>query len=146
MEIIAAYSQHKFLPAAFFSYDASEEVINYRPEVLGTNSGKIALLHEISHCELGHFHYQTDLELYAMEIDAWLLTRDLAHKFSVPVSEGYIQECIESYNVWIEGRGTCPSCSNFCIQSSESMFECYNCGTRWRVSQSPQVQTQRRVI
>ena len=146
MEIIAAYSQHTFLPAAHFSYDAADEVINYFPQALKTNSGKIALLHEISHCELGHFHYVSDLQLYAMEIDAWLLTRKLAKKFNIPVEEDYIDECIESYNQWIEKRGTCPRCSTFCAQKTEVEFECYNCLTCWRVSADPQVRTQRRII
>lgn len=146
MEIIAAYAQHRFLPAAFFSYDASEEVINYLPDALSTNSGKLALLHEISHCELGHFHYQTDLQLYAMEIDAWQLTRKLAKKFKIPITKDYIEDCLESYNQWIEKRGTCPKCQTFCAQTTETEFECFNCSTRWRVNTSPQVRTTRRIM
>jgi hypothetical protein len=146
MDIIAAYPQHKFLPAAFFSYDAADEVINYSPVAIKTNSGKLALLHEISHCELGHFHYQSDLQLYAMEIDAWGLTMVLAKQFNIKVSQKYIDECLDSYDYWIEKRGTCPNCATFCIQNSEIEFECYNCATRWRVNTSPQVRTTRRIL
>jgi hypothetical protein len=146
LEIIAAYSQHRFLPAAFFSYDAADEVINYLPEALATNSGKLALLHEISHCELGHFHYQSDLQLYAMEIDAWQLTYKLAQQFNIPIAQSYIDECLESYNIWIEKRGTCPNCQTFCAQTTEVEFECFNCSTRWRVNTSPQVRTTRRIV
>jgi hypothetical protein len=146
LEIIAAYPQHRFLPASFFSYDAADEVINYLPEALTTNSGKLALLHEISHCELGHFHYISDLQLYAMEIDAWQLTYKLAKQFNITISQSYIDECLDSYNHWIEKRGTCPRCNNFCAQSSETEFECFNCSTRWRVNTSPQVRTTRRIV
>lgn len=146
MDIIAAFPQHTFLPAAFFSYDAADEVINYSPIAIKNNNGKLALLHEISHCELGHFHYQSDLQLYAMEIDAWRYTQKLAERFGISIHQDYIEECLESYNQWIEKRGTCPNCGVFCAQITETEFECYNCSTRWRVNTSPQVRTTRRIV
>ena len=65
MEIIAAYPEQRFLPAGYFAYDASEDIVNYDPGLLRRNSGKLALLHEISHAILGHFHYRFDFELFA---------------------------------------------------------------------------------
>ena len=99
MEIISAYPKQKFLPAGYFAYDASDDVINYDPVMLESTDGKLALLHEISHATLGHFHYRFDFELFAMEMDAWNLTRKLAHKHSLKLNESYISDCMESYHI-----------------------------------------------
>ena len=100
MEIIAAYPKQRFLPAGYFAYDASEDIVNYDPVGIKTNSGKLALLHEISHAMLGHFHYRFDFELYAMEMDAWNKTRELANKHKLNINEDYINACMDSYDEW----------------------------------------------
>ena len=146
MEIIASYDKYRFLPAGFFSYDASEDIINYDPRRLRSPAGKISLLHEISHCELGHFNYRYDMELLMMEIDAWNYTKTLAKKHDVYIDDGYIEQCIESYDTWVTKRATCPKCDNFCLEESENIYSCYVCSTRWKVSSEPQKQVSRKVI
>ena len=146
MEIIAAYPEQRFLPAGYFAYDASEDIVNYDPGLLRRNSGKLALLHEISHAMLGHFHYRFDFELFAMEMDAWNMTRTLAIKHAVGVQESYINECMDSYDVWLTKRGTCPRCNQFNLQSKPNEFRCYRCLTRWKVSQDIQSSIRRVVI
>lgn len=145
MEIIAAHSQYRFLPAGFFSYDAADDVINYDPVRLKTLNGQVSLLHEISHCKLGHFHYQSDLELLMMEVAAWHYTRTLAREHGIEIDEEYIQDCVDSYDNWVEKRGTCPSCQNFCIEQ-DSKYTCFVCNTRWQVSPEPQQRIIRRKI
>ena len=146
MEIIAAYPEQRFLPAGYFAYDASEDIVNYDPGLLRRNSGKLALLHEISHALLGHFHYRFDFELFAMEMDAWNMTRTLAIKHAVGVQESYINECMDSYDTWLTKRGTCPRCNQFNLQSKPNEFRCYRCLTRWKVSQDIQSSIRRVVI
>jgi hypothetical protein len=146
MEIIAAYPEQRFLPAGYFAYDASEDIVNYDPGLLRRNSGKLALLHEISHALLGHFHYRFDFELFAMEMDAWNMTRLLAIKHAVGVQESYINECMDSYDIWLTKRGTCPRCNQFNLQSKPNEFRCYRCLTRWKVSQDIQSSIRRVVI
>ncbi|MSR68692.1 hypothetical protein EXS66_02835 [Candidatus Saccharibacteria bacterium] len=146
MEIMAVYPQQRFLPAGYFAYDASEDIVNYDPLKIRNNAGKLALLHEISHALLGHFHYRFDFELYAMEMDAWNMTRSLAIKHAVGVQESYINECMDSYDVWLTKRGTCPRCSQFNLQSKPNEFRCYRCLTRWKVSQDIQSSIRRVVI
>jgi len=146
MEIIAAYPEQRFLPAGYFAYDASEDIVNYVPGLLRRNSGKLALLHEISHAMLGHFHYRFDFELFAMEMDAWNMTRLLAIKHDVGVQESYINECMDSYDVWLTKRGTCPRCNQFNLQSKPNEFRCYRCLTRWKVSEDIQSTIRRKVI
>ena len=146
IEIIAKYDHFQFLPAGFFSYDASEEIINYDPDRLPSRAGKIALLHEISHCELGHFHYKYDLELLMLEVAAWNHTKKLAKQHGVDIAHQYIQDCIASYDEWVTKRGTCPGCDNFCIEQDENVFRCFVCNTRWRVSNEPQKRITRTLL
>jgi hypothetical protein len=146
MEIIAAYPEQKFLPAGYFAYDASEDIVNYDPAGIKTNSGKLALLHEVSHALLGHFHYRFDFELFAMEMDAWNMTRELAHKHNLNINEEYINACMDSYDEWLTKRGTCPKCNEFNVQSKPNEFKCYRCLTRWRVSEDIQSSIRRMVI
>jgi hypothetical protein len=146
LEIIASYPEQKFLPAGYFAYDASDDVINYDPVMLKTIDGKLALLHEICHAVLGHFHYRFDFELFAMEMDAWNLTRKLASKHQLSINEAYINECMESYQEWLTKRGTCPKCDEFNMQSVPNQFKCYRCHTRWKVSEDIQSTIRRKVI
>lgn len=146
IELISAYKQYRFLPAGYFSYDAADEVINYDPVRLEQRHGKISLLHEISHCELGHFHYRYDLELLMMEIAAWHYTKQLADKHGVELDDGYVQDCIDSYDKWVDQRGTCPKCQNFCIEQNENTFCCFICNAKWTVSSEPQKRVIRKLI
>ncbi len=146
MEIIAAYPQQRFLPAGYFAYDASEDIVNFDPGLIRTTAGQLALLHEISHALLGHFHYRFDFELYAMEMDAWNMTRQLALNHNVSVKEDYIVDCMDSYDIWLTKRGTCPKCSQFNMQSIPNQFKCYRCRARWKVSEDIQSSIRRLII
>ena len=146
MELISAFNQYRFLPAGYFSYDAADDIINYDPIRLKHPTGKVSLLHEISHCELGHFYYRYDMELLMMEIAAWHHTKKLANEHCIELDAAYVQECIESYDNWVSKRGCCPECDNFCLESHENQFSCFVCGTRWSVSSQPQKRIQRRKI
>jgi hypothetical protein len=146
MDIIAAYPQQRFLPAGYFAYDASEDVINYDPGRIHDDSGKLALLHEIAHSLLGHFHYRFDFELYAMEMDAWNLTRNLALQHNIKIDENYLEQCMNSYDEWLTERGTCPNCEEFNVQSVPNRFQCFRCRTRWEVSEDVQSSVKRKII
>ena len=146
MEIISAYPDFRFLPAGYFAYDASEDIINYDASEISRNSGKLALLHELSHSMLGHFHYRFDFELYAMEMDAWNKTKDLAKFHSVMVDEDYINKCMDSYDIWLTKRGTCPECKEFNIQTLPNQYKCFRCHTQWRVSEDIQASVRRYIV
>lgn len=146
MDLITKYQQYTFLPASFFSYDASEEVINYDPIRLNKPNGKISLLHEISHCELGHFNYQYDIELLMMEVDAWHYTKKLADQHGIGLDESYIQDCIDSYKDWVELRGTCPRCNNYCFEQSKNLYSCFVCSSMWQVSSEPQEEITKQLL
>lgn len=141
-----AYPKQHFLPAGYFAYDASEDIVNYDPNRLHNNAGKLALLHEVAHSLLGHFHYRFDFELYAMEMDAWNKTRSLANKHKIKINENYIRECMDSYDAWLTQRGTCPKCGEFNMQSVPNIFQCFRCRTRWEVNEDIQSSVKQKIL
>lgn len=146
MEIIAHFPQLSFVDSSYFAYDASEDQIYYDGKRLPTSIGKLSLLHEISHCLLGHFHYNSDIELLMMELAAWDKTRQLAAKHGVDASESYIRSCVTTYDNWLTKRATCPVCQNFCLQHDEAEFRCFVCSAKWRVSKRTDTRVVRRLI
>ena len=127
------YSDLNFERGDNFLYDAADEIIYYNDDLLEQNEGEIALLHEIAHAQLGHFHYHTDLELFALETQAWHATKTLCTKHSVTISEDYLHNCLETYAVWLNQRATCPLCNNFSTQENELTYRCFICHARWQV-------------
>ena len=146
MEILAHFPQLNFVQSSYFAYDAADDLIYYDDSRLGSDLGRLSLLHEISHCLLGHFHYTFDIELLMMEVAAWDKTRALASELSLKADENYIADCIESYDAWLTKRATCPVCKNFCTQSTETEFRCFGCQARWRVSNRTDAKVVRRLI
>lgn len=134
MDIITHFADLTYLPAGYFAYDSANDIINYDESRIDSSTGKLCLLHETAHAQLGHLAYQTDMELYVMEINAWQLTRQLASSFNLPVSNDYIAECLETYEYWLEARSSCPDCGNFCLNKTNSTFHCFVCGCNWRVN------------
>ncbi len=138
MDIIASYAKYTFVPSGYFAFDASEETIHYDEAEIQSNKGKLSLLHEVSHAELGHFTFSNDFELLIMEAQAWHLTKRLCNRFDVPVDDAYIQECINSYDHWLSTRSSCPHCYNFCLPTKDPhTFRCFLCGCSWQASANP---------
>lgn len=133
MEIIAAYPDIEFVPDEAFFYDAADEIVYYHPRQLKQDTGKVALLHEIAHAQLNHFDYSTDLELIVMEARAWSATRDLARQHAVALDEGYLKQCLASYNSWLENRASCPLCTNFSLQLNPTTYQCFRCLHQWQI-------------
>ena len=133
VDLLAFYPNYQFEIGDDFLYDAAEDIIYYQVNSLNTNDGQIALLHEIAHAQLGHFHYASDFELFAMETQAWNRTRQLARQHNLPLSEDYVTDCLASYATWLHKRATCPTCSNFSLQMDELTYRCFLCDDRWQV-------------
>lgn len=134
MEIIAHFEQFVYLPGSRFAFDSSCDVINYVQAELASNAGKLALLHETSHALLGHFHFSSDLELFMMELSAWRQTAKLARQFDIQLDQAYIEDCIDSYDHWLEQRSTCPTCGNFCLSDRAHHYHCFICATEWDIA------------
>jgi len=117
--IQALLSEYKCIPGERFSYSSTNKSVTYIPESLETDTGKLALLHEIGHAVLGHFNYKYDLELFSMEIEAWEEAKRLAREYLVEVDLSHISDCLLSYDKWVTKRATCPRCKSFGLQKSE---------------------------
>ncbi len=131
--ITNTYHELNFEPGDEFLYDAADEIIYYHEASLGRNEGQIALLHEIAHAQLGHFHYHTDLELFALETQAWHATKHLCAVHGVTLSEEYLRNCLSTYAHWLNNRASCPVCNNFSTQEDELTYRCFLCHARWQV-------------
>jgi len=131
---LLAYPELRFASGDEFLFDAADDIIYYVADAIDQLEGQLALLHEIAHAKLGHFHYASDFELFAMETQAWRLTRHLALTHDLIVPRGYIEDCLDTYNTWLTKRATCPACHNFSTQEDEVTYRCFMCDTRWRVT------------
>ena len=134
MEILTQYPQYEFVQSDEFLFDAADDIIYYSKPDLDHEQGQIALLHEVSHAELNHFDYSSDLELVVMECRAWQRTRELAEVHELSIDEVYISDCLGGYSTWLEDRATCPDCQNFSLQTSDDTYHCFRCCTRWRIT------------
>lgn len=110
------------------------KTVYYNSRRMGTNTGKIGLLHEIGHGILAHRVYKYDMELLKMEMEAWDIVRKLAPKYNLDIDEEHIARCISSYDHWLSKRATCPDCANFSLQKDRSTFGCFACGSKWKVN------------
>lgn len=133
MELLAAYPQYDFVESDEFLFDAADDLIYYSPPDLQHLRGKIALLHEVSHAQLHHFDYSSDLELVLMECRAWQRTRELALSHCLALDDIYISDCLAAYSEWLDNRAICPECQNFSLQSSTETYTCFRCQTQWRI-------------
>lgn len=120
---------------AFF-WSPKQNLITYQSQSLGTLEGSFALIHEVAHAVLGHQHYQSDIELLLLEVEAWQITADLAKQHGLELDDDHVQDCLDTYRDWLHQRASCPRCGVVSLQTSPTTYECFNCYNQWRVSTS----------
>ena len=95
------------------------------------------ILHEVAHALLDHVDYTQDIQLLAMERDAWHFARqDLAPRYAIVIDDDHQQEALDSYREWLHARSTCPSCSATGMQIERHNYRCLACETSWRVNEA----------
>lgn len=95
------------------------------------------LLHELSHAELGHSSYESDIELIALERDAWHHAKTtLAPQFSLQITSDIIEDDLDTYRDWLHARSLCPHCKQNGIQTDKREYMCLICQTKWRVNEA----------
>jgi len=125
------YPQFSFLESDIFLWSPSENIINYRD----TDDGSyIFILHELSHALLSHTNYDRDIELIAMECEAWDKALELANNYGLQIEDNTIQSSLDTYRNWLHSRSTCPVCSATGIQDKKHSYSCMACGHKWRVN------------
>lgn len=94
------------------------------------------LLHEISHAQLNHHKYERDIDLVAMERDAWQRARmELGPRYSVVVDSDIIHHDMDTYREWLHERSTCPFCQSNGLQVKKREYRCITCQKSWRVNE-----------
>lgn len=126
-----------------FMYSPKHKVVYYHPDRIKTNHGILALLHEVGHALLGHQTYELDIELLDMEVAAWEKAKYLAKEYRLEIDEKHINDCLETYRIWLYKRSSCPICSNTSLQSSANEYQCFLCDARWQVAQTRTTQPRR---
>lgn len=117
-----------------FRWSPKEKIITY---TLTDESPAEHLLHEISHAELKHSTYSRDIELIAMERDAWGHARIvLGPQLGIDITSDIVENDLDTYRDWLHARSTCPSCTATGIQTDEKIYVCVACRATWRVNRA----------
>ncbi len=133
-QIKTQFPQFQFSPGDSFVWSPRTRTVFYQPKQLSTKYGRMALLHEVGHGLAGHHTYQLDIDLINMEVEAWSEARQLAAGLGLAIDEDHIDQCLETYRLWIYKRSRCPSCESTSLQSDPKTYECFSCGASWRVA------------
>ncbi len=95
------------------------------------------LLHEVAHAALEHSDYSRDIELIAIERDAWHYTQTvLAPKYQVTLTDDEVQDDMDTYRDWLHARSTCPTCSATGLQTDKKTYRCVACHQTWDVNEA----------
>lgn len=103
------------------------------------------LLHELSHALLGHNNFCYDIELIAMERQAWDHAKYLAINYGLDITDQFIQTHLETYREWIHLRSTCPNCKATGVQDDKLSYKCLACKWSWAVNDARECKLRRYV-
>jgi hypothetical protein len=94
------------------------------------------LFHELAHGVLNHHDYSKDVELVAMESEAWDTARVVAPTYGVSIANDTVQDSLDTYREWLHSRSTCPECEATGYQSGKKTYTCVACSQTWRVNEA----------
>ena len=127
------YPQFNFVSSDDFVWSPNNKTIYYDAK---DNHFIELLLHELSHAILGHSSYNRDIQLVAMERQAWEQATRLALDYKITIKESFIESTLDSYRDWIHDRSTCPKCNATGMQTEKNKYKCPNCDYGWRVNEA----------
>lgn len=131
-----AYPQLSFRPGNHFQWDSTTQTITY-PKVSQEDAWSSHLLHEVAHAVLGHHSYDRDVELIAIERDAWSHARShLADQYNVTIDTQTIETAMDSYRDWLHERSICPKCTASGIEIAKHKYACVACRAEWQVNEA----------
>lgn len=117
-----------------FEWQPNESVIIYDPDDPEFDAH---LLHEIGHATLKHSTYDRDIDLIAMERDAWHHARmRLGPQFQVAINGDTIHHAMDTYRDWLHQRSTCPHCNSSGLQMKRLEYKCVTCRKSWQVNEA----------
>ena len=130
-KLIARYPELLFAPGSRFAWSPDEKTVFYDQQDPENTS---LLLHELAHGVLGHHTYSKDIELVAMESEAWEKALSIAEDYAVEITNDTIQDNLDTYRTWLHDRSICPQCEATGFQSGKSTYGCVACSHTWRVN------------
>lgn len=122
-----------FHPGDGFYWDPKSTTVFYDTS---DPSGAQLILHEIGHALLGHNSYHKDVELIAMERDAWERALQLGAQHSIVISADLVEDYLDSYRDWLHARSLCPHCTATGVQTGTKSYQCVSCTKSWRVNEA----------
>lgn len=138
--VINDHPQFRFQLSDDFYWSSSNNTIYYTTE--GEHCPEL-LLHELSHAILKHCSFSFDIELIAIERQAWDYAKKLALSYKVEISDNFIQDQLDTYRDWIHDRSTCPKCKANGLQNTKSSYQCIACKSEWTVNDARERQLKR---
>jgi hypothetical protein len=115
---------------SYWSHD--QKTIYYNAD----NNHLHLLLHELSHGILDHTDYKRDIELIAMEREAWDKAKKLADEYNLVIDNNFIQSNLDTYRNWLHARSTCPKCNATGMQIKPNIYSCLVCNHKWTVNEA----------
>lgn len=130
-----------FEPGERFEWRPTSRTVIYDPD---DPFFEAHLLHEIGHAVLGHSEYDRDIDLIAMERDAWQHARlELAPRYQANITADILHHDMDTYREWLHARSTCPHCQSNGIQIKKREYKCVTCRKTWRVNEARSCQLRR---
>jgi len=127
------YPQLLFSPGNRFAWSPDVKTVFYDQ----SDSGNVGLLlHELAHGLLKHHDYSKDIELVAMESEAWDKAVEIAPSYGIDITDETIQDTLDTYREWLHARSSCPKCDATGYQSGKSEYTCVACSHVWRVNEA----------
>lgn len=95
------------------------------------------LLHELAHGILQHTTYKKDIELLAIERDAWQYAAEsLAPRYGIIIKKDFIEDQLDSYRDWLHAKSSCPACNLNGVEIKNRTYKCLACGQTWQVNEA----------
>lgn len=117
-----------------FSWAPSTKTVSF---CLSEPHGAERLLHEVAHAKLAHKGYERDIDLIAMERDAWQLARTtLSETYGLPIASDVVETHMDTYRDWLHARSTCPHCTATGMQIGKRTYKCVACLKTWDVNEA----------
>jgi len=124
------YPNISFVKGEDFSWSISNNTICYSDDI----SGIPLLLHEIAHSILDHTDYKNGIHLINIERDAWMKAQEIAIKYGISIDEETVEKSLDTYRDWLHSRSKCPNCGAIGIEQKKYLYNCLECGHKWKVN------------
>jgi len=135
-KIFTRYSQFAFVASDISRWSPHENTVYYSDKQ--SLHELVILLHELGHALLDHQGYRQDIELLAMERDAWQKAVERAADFDIAFERDIIEDHLDTYREWLHARSRCPQCQQAGVQQIDLTYRCVLCEQGWQVNDARQ--------